>query len=90
MIVILCDSFEDAKEGFDLFMDFLISYEPLSIKQVFHSSYCVETDDDLRYIFVDYRFKNLFSNICRPDFISMDEFFLSIDCTYFGHPYIII
>lgn len=53
MIVILCNSFDEAKDGFVRFMDFLEAYEPLNISKVFEYSYCVETDDNLRYIFVD-------------------------------------
>lgn len=44
MIAILCNSFDEAKDGFARFMDFLEAYEPLSISKVFEYSYCVETD----------------------------------------------
>lgn len=85
MIVILCNSFDEAKAGFSRFMDFLETYEPLSISTVFEYSYCVETDDDLRYIFVDYRFKPLFHTFDRPDEVDLDEFFEGIDEYYFGN-----
>ena len=84
MIVVLCNSFDEAKEGFSRFMDFLEIYEPLSIFMVFEHSYCVETDDSLRYIFVDYRFRNLFHSFDWNDFVEMDEFFEGIDEFYFG------
>lgn len=84
MIVILCDSFEDARNCFAAFMDFLETFEALSISKVFEYSYCVETDDDLRYIFVDYRFKPLFREISL-DYIDSDEFFEGIDIYYFGN-----
>lgn len=83
MIVVLCNSFDEAKEGFFRFMDFLETYEPLSISNVFEYSYCVETDDDLRYIFVDYRFRNLFHSFDSPDIVEMDEFFEGINEFYF-------
>lgn len=66
-------------------MDFLETYEPLSISKVFEYSYCVETNDDLRYIFVDYRFKPLFHGFCKPDEIDMEEFFEGIVEYYFGN-----
>lgn len=83
MIVILCNSFDEAKDGFARFMDFLEAYEPLSISKVFEYSYCVETDDNLRYIFVDYRFKPLFHRFCRSDEIDMEEFFEGLVEYYF-------
>lgn len=64
-------------------MDFLETYEPLSITKVFEYSYCVETYDDLRYIFVDYRFKPLFDSFDKPDEIEVEEFFDGIDDYYF-------
>lgn len=85
MVVVLCDSFDDAKDGFDSFMDFLENYEPFSILKVFEYSYCVETDDNLRYIFVDRRFKPLFHTFDRPDEVELDEFFDDISNYYFGY-----
>ncbi len=88
MIVVLCNSFQDAQDGFDMFMNFLETYEPFSIKRVFNYSYCVETDDDLRYIFVDYRFKKLalkFDDVI--DYVDMDDFFLGITEYYFDEHY---
>lgn len=83
MIVILCNSFEEAQEAFAQFMDFLETYEPLAISKVFEYSYCVETDDDLRYIFVDYRFKPLFDSFDKPDEIEVEKFFEGMDEYYF-------
>lgn len=84
MIVILCNSFQDVQDSFDIFMNFLESYEPFSIQKVFEYSYCVETDDDLRYIFVDYRFKNLASTFDDViDYVDSDKFFEGIDEYYF-------
>ena len=83
MIVVSCNSFKQAQDAFSLFMDFLEKYEPLSINKVFEYSYSVETDDDLRYIFIDYRFENLFKSIDRPDIVDVEEFFEGIDEYYF-------
>ncbi len=86
MIVVLCNSFQEAQDGFDIFMDFLETYKPFSISRVFEHSYCVETDDDLRYIFVDYRFKNLARSFDDAiDYAELDEFLEGIDTYYFGN-----
>lgn len=85
MIVILCNSFQEAQDGFDIFMNFLETYEPFSIFKVFESAYCVETDDGLRYIFVDYRFRPLFHKFDNPDEMNLDEFLEGIDEFYFGN-----
>lgn len=84
MIVVLCNSFEEVKSAFNDFMGFLEHFEPNAISRTFESSYGVETDDDLKYIFVDYRFKNLFLKD-KPDYVEMDEFFEGIDEFYFGN-----
>lgn len=84
MIVILCNSFKEAQNDFNSFMDFLNTFEPFSISKVFEHSYCVETDDDLRYIFVDYRFKSLASKFDDViDYVDSDEFFEGIEEYYF-------
>lgn len=71
MIAVLCPSFYDAKQNFYQFLSMLNSWE---IEKVFYHSYCVETDENLRYIFVDYRMRKIFEEI-RSDIISVDEFF---------------
>lgn len=71
------------KDGFDRFMEFLETYEPLSISRVFEYSYCVETDDDLRYVFIDYRFRFLFQSFDSPDEVELEEFFEGIYDYYF-------
>lgn len=84
MVLVLCDSFEDAQNGFGCFLDFLETYEPFSISKVFEFSYCVETDDDFRYIFIDRRMRKLFYSFDRPDEVELDDFFDGIDKYYFG------
>lgn len=83
MIVVLCNSFREAQDAFADFMDFLEKNEPLSITNVFEYSYCVEIDH-LRYIFVDYRFGNMFKKFDRQDCVDKDEFFEGLDEYYFG------
>lgn len=85
MIVVLCNSFKKAQNDFDSFMEFLNTFEPFSISKVFKYSYCVETDDNLRYIFVDYRFKSVASKFDDViDYVDSDEFFEGIEEYYFN------
>lgn len=85
MVVVLCNSFDEAKEGFYRFLNFLQENEPIfgtCISKVFKHSYCIETDDDLRYIFVDHRLQNLFYGFDKPDIIEIEEFFEGIEELY--------
>lgn len=75
MIVVLCSSFEEAQFAYDIFVKFLEENYPWNIKRFLDAAYCVETDDDLKYVFVDYRFRNLFN---KSDVIDVDEFFEGI------------
>lgn len=80
MIVILCNSFEEAQNDFQFFLNYLNYCDPYSVSRVFRHSYCVETDGNLRYIFVDYRFKNLAWEFDDEiDYIGSDEFFDDIN-----------
>ena len=82
MIVILCKSWKAACEAYRLFLDFLEDNEPWSIRGVDKHGNCVETDDDLRYVFVDYRMEHVFDDL-RPDVIDLLDFFEGINELYF-------
>lgn len=81
MIVVLCKSFKIARKAFETFVDFLKDNEPWSIVKIYDCSNCVETDDDLRYVFVDSRYENVFDR-SKPDVIWVSEFFEGIDEFY--------
>lgn len=85
MIVVLCDSFKDAQDAYDIYVSVLEECEPYSIKQTYNAAYCVETDDDLRYIFIDRRLKMLFRKFDRPDEIDVTDFFDNVDRQYYGN-----
>lgn len=74
MIVVLCPSFPEAIDAFYMFLKMLQEIEPWRIQYIYDACYCVEMDDNLRYIFTDYRRKGIYRNTCA-DYISMDEFF---------------
>lgn len=75
MIVVLCSSFEEAQFAYGVFVEFLDENYPWNVKYCHDAAYCVETDDDLKYVFVDYRFEHLFD---KSDVVDVDEFFEGI------------
>ena len=76
MIIILCDNWVDASDAFDLFCAFLERYEPFMVTESDRYSLRVISDDDLIYIFVDYRFKEVFKeDYDSADIIEVNEFF---------------
>lgn len=81
MIIILCDSWKDACDAYDCFLVFLEINEPFAIRKEFHYCNCVETFDDLRYIFIDYRVAKIFRDM-KPDVIDVHDFFEGIEYYY--------
>lgn len=82
MIVILCKSFKSACQAFQLFLEFLVDNEPWSIRNRFESVNCIETNDDLRYIFIDSRCAGVFEPI-TVDILTVQEFFEGINDFYY-------
>lgn len=60
MVVVLCDNYYDAECAFRAWVAFLQLPPADQIAGVDKYSLRVETSDGLVYIFVDYRFKNVF------------------------------
>lgn len=82
MIVILCETFQAAIDAFEEYLSFLYDNDPWCIKKIFEHCNCVETDEDLRYIFIDQRFKSIFEGM-RPDIIFESDFFDGIHEYYY-------
>lgn len=74
MVVILCDSFYDAREAFLTFWDYVEIGLGENIVNVWEYENCLETDDNLRYIFIDYRWLSVFLGM-KPDVLDVEEFF---------------
>lgn len=74
MIVILCDNYQDASDAFDIFCSFCERYEPFMLVDTDQYSLRCTSDDDLIYIFIDYRFKDVIVDE-YVDVIEVDEFF---------------
>lgn len=77
MILILCNSYREACKAFRLFLDILDDNEPWSIQNLFEEENCVETDDDLRYMFIDRRVVHVFDRM-RPDVEDLSDFLKSL------------
>lgn len=81
MIIISCDSFEEAEIYFWYFHDILQLNVPYFIKNIFEHSLCIEMEDDLRYIFMYYRYISVLK-IESPDVIDVEQFFEDIETHY--------
>lgn len=76
MVVVLCDSFEDAVDAFHDYLDYIREETADVIVEIWEDCNCVETDDDMRYIFIDKRFKGVFDK--NNDVIFYNEFSISL------------
>lgn len=61
MVVVLCDDYRDAEEAFRAWIAFLQTPPVDEIANVDKYSLRVGTSDGQTYVFIDYRFKNVFS-----------------------------
>lgn len=78
MIVILCDSFSDAIDSYYLFLGYLEENEMRWCPcRCFDDALMIDTDEDLRYLFIDYKYKNLIfkKNNKEIEFIEKEVFF---------------
>lgn len=81
MIVVLCESFQEAKESFQYFLEYLNGYDSFLIKSVNRYANWIETIEDLKYVFIDYRFAKCYRDV-GVDFIGHDCFFEDADFYY--------
>lgn len=81
MILILFDDYQDAKDGFDVFVNYLEEMEPWSILLVEEFANLVKTDSDLTYIFIDRVYAPIY-NYFKPDLIEEYEFFEELEENY--------
>ena len=81
MIVIFCSSFAEAQEAYDLFINMLEENNPLCILETDPHMLTIETDDNLRYVFIDYNLLPLFEQL-TPDILDVDTFFYDWETYY--------
>ena len=84
MIIILCESFLDARDAFDIFVSFLERVAVFNIVEVDTYQLAIYTDDDLRYIFMDYRTYDIFESELKTDDVTTIEHFFEGLCEYYG------
>lgn len=73
MVIILCDDFQDAQEAFKSWWRFLHDTPFIENVIVDRHSLRMEMDQDLIYIFIDYRFEKVF-NQGEVETISVEDF----------------
>lgn len=74
MVVVLCDDYRDAEQAFRAWIAFLQTPPTDEISNIDKYSLRVETSDGQTYVFIDYRFKNVFNK--KPViFETVGEFF---------------
>lgn len=76
MIVILCDSFQDAEDSYWLFLEYIEQTIPSWwVIRAIDEALIIDTDDDIRYMFVSWRYRgSLFKNQ-NVEFIEKEVFF---------------
>ena len=74
MIIVVCNSHQDAHDAFDIFCSFCERYEPFMLTEIDRYSLRCVAEDDLIYIFIDYRFTEVLAKE-EADIIDVDEFF---------------
>lgn len=70
MIIILCEDYDQATDAYGWFLTTLPEW---SIRRLFPYSNGVETDDGIRYIFIDKEYEGAFLHM-TTDFMMLDEF----------------
>ena len=63
MVVVLCDSFQDAQQIFASWIDLVRKAEEVEFRIADQYSLRAETNDGLHYIFVDYHFEKVFESL---------------------------
>lgn len=74
MVVVLCDSFQDAEDAYDCYVSFLENYNPWMIAETRDACNCIMTTENIYYIFVDYRAQSYFDPY-KNDIVDEGTFF---------------
>ena len=74
MVVVLCDDYRDAEGAFRAWIAFLQTPPADEIASIDKYSLRVKTSDGLAYVFIDYRFKNVFQRKPGLIFETIGEF----------------
>lgn len=75
MIVVLCPTYQNAIQAFEMFETYLWEDFPWDpIVKIERSALLIQTDEDLTYLFIHHRFRDLFDEE-KDDIIEEEEFF---------------
>lgn len=74
-IVVLCNSYPEAEDAFLQFRSFLKSNCEWCVVRSIDSALIIETDDDLRYMFMQYQYADPLFADRIVDRIDIDRFF---------------
>ena len=86
MMVVLCDSWEEAKYSYEIFLDFLKKHDPFNMRKTYDYCLCVYLESFLlcpplprtHYIFVPYQVQNYPSlrfDVSKNDISDCGSFF---------------
>lgn len=88
LILIICPSFEESQKAFISFLDYELNFDANLILRADKFSNSIDTDDDLRYVFIPYQFEHMFDDD-MPDKVQMGDFFNDLmDANYMYKKYI--
>lgn len=74
LVVILCDSYYEAEQAYDIFKDWLERHESWTIQRCYDCDNGITTRDGFAYIFIDARMVNLFVGVTES-ITYVQEFF---------------
>ena len=82
VVIVMCDTWKDAQRAYKIYQELLDDNEPPSFI-VERNDYCccLQTDEDIRYIFVDRRMAKQFNQNLN-DFIDVDMFLYEMNDYY--------
>lgn len=74
MVVILCDTWEEAQDAFDVFWTYVNDKEPWTIWRVYAPCLCLELDCNIRYLFTITKMVTFFEKFTL-DIVDESSFF---------------
>ena len=74
LVVILCDSYEECEQAYEIFKDWLEKHESWTIARCYDCDNGILTNDGYGYVFIDYRMANLFVDVTE-NITYVQEFF---------------
>ena len=81
MIVILCDSYQDAQDSYWLFLEYIEQTMPIwAVVRAIDAALIIDTDDDIRYMFASFRYRGILFHDQNVEFVEKEIFFEDLYC----------